>query len=174
MSILGQSGISPSPSTDKTTAAEDSPFDGDAEEAAAANRSASKSNLDSLIDAWPQIEGIIESSGRLEKLESEVSGYVDLLTQDEKSNRRSRSIIPILMAVFVTIGWYVIYTLITRDWIFFLLIGSNSRVALIAGWSVITGLFITVLLKGVFRVASERHLNGLPENVRAIIEAMQN
>ncbi|TIT18868.1 MAG: hypothetical protein E5W70_27540 [Mesorhizobium sp.] len=117
---------------------------------------------------WPEIEALLESSGRNAELDKELITYLSDLKTDNEQIRFIRWAILGSSVIFVVFLWGLLLSLVFWHHFTFFLMGENTRVALFAGSMLLSGLIIVAVLKGAFRMAKERHEEAIPENLRLI------
>lgn len=74
-------------------------------------------------------------------------------------------------AFLFSLWWHLLFLIIHQPYDFWM-IGENARVALIAGVSIMTTFFIVTVLKGLYRIASDRHSQRMPEHLEAIARSI--
>lgn len=147
--------------TDKT---QGNPFAGDAKP--------KKITVRELANSVAGLESRIEALGKNSELSSETVGYVQQLRSEEKWNWWIRLACVVAFGSFLfSLWWHLLYLIIDQPTSLFL-IGENARVALIAGISVMTTFFIVTVLRGIYRIASDRHSQKLPEHLEMVVRAI--
>jgi len=129
-----------------------------------------KKSIDRLISRWSEIEALLESSGRSSELDERLLEYITDLQKDNTQVQWIRNVIISVATIFIGVLWYYLIVFIKDEWLYFLLIGQNARVAFIVGLFALTGIFLTVVIRGSFKMTKDRHEDNLPSSIQTIVD----
>lgn len=125
-----------------------------------------------LAQSISDIESRIESLGKSDELSAETVNYVKELRSEEKYNFWIRITFVLAIGTFLFSLWWHLLNFIIHQQVSFFLIGENARVAIIVSISAMTTFFIVTVLRGLYRIASERHSQGMPEHLEKIVRTI--
>lgn len=130
------------------------------------------SNIDpDLAKRLDALEGLIESYGKKNELISTVSDYVQHLRRDVIISRRIRIFAVAFASIFISIIFGFLICIMIFHQIFFLVLGTYDRAALIVSSIVACVIILTIMLKGAFSGSALSDGEDLvPEHVKAIID----
>jgi len=126
-----------------------------------------------LAENWDDIESLIEQGGRANKLVESTQEYVKDLRSEIKSIGRMRWVILSVNFVYLLILNSTLLYLLFYDKVFFIVMGSYAKVAIIALVISSSAILLGKMLSGVLKTYDERHKEDhFPPHIKQIVDVI--
>lgn len=130
--------------------------------------------LDKILQKWPEIEMALERSGRSDQLVTDLQGYISDLRSDAETVRKLRTLTMATAGAYILFSNLLLVCLIFYHQVFFLMLGTYGKTALIIAVFSSSVILIAKVLAGLFRTYGDRNKDEvLPPHIQTAFEVFR-